>query len=56
MMIFINILRSSKIDIHMLNSYHNFVCDKNSYMNEINFVWYTFFMYRVIFLQVEILS
>ena len=47
MMIFINILRSSKIDIHMLNSYHNFVCDKNSYANKINFVLHTFFMYTV---------
>ena len=29
----------------MLNSYHNFVCDQNSYTNEINFARHTFFMY-----------
>ena len=28
----------NKIDIYMLNNYHNFVCDKNSYTNKINFV------------------
>ena len=26
----------------MLKSNHNFVCDQNSYKNEINFVWHIF--------------
>ena len=35
---FLEIFSELLIDIHMLNSYTKFVCNQNSYMNDINIV------------------